>query len=365
MRPAWPPAARSTPVRGDFSAVAALLDDARAARAFPAAAVEVGRPDGPIWQHAAGTLSYAPGAPATTLDTVFDLASLTKVIATAPLVMRLMLGRRLLLDAPVRALVPEWRGADRAGVTVRDLLEHTAGLTAWWDLFRRNASPREFAHEIAELPLEYAPRSRSVYSDLGFLLLGFVVAERGQAPLDLQFGALLGDLGLGYRPPAERRGNIAPTERDTAWRGRLLVGEVHDENAAALDGVAGHAGLFGSAPQVGAYARLVLQTLKAPTRLGPPWLLSRFLKRSRVPSSSRALAWDTMRPTSSCGARMSPAAFGHTGFTGTSLWIDPLRDVYVVLLTNRVHPVRPDSRDDGLARLRPRVHDAAMAGLGW
>ena len=348
----------------DAGAIVTLIDQARAARAFPAAAIEVGSTGGVLWRHAAGRLTYAPEARPATVDTVFDLASLTKVIATAPLIMRLVQARRLLLDTPLRRLVPEWRGADREHVTVLDLLEHTAGLTAWWDLYKRHASPREFAHEIGELPLEYTPRVRSLYSDLGFLLLGFIVADVGGAPLEEQFDRLLGDLGIGYRPPVERQADIAPTEDDTAWRGRLLIGEVHDDNAAALGGVAGHAGLFGSAVAVGTYARLVLRTLREPTRLGPPWLLRRFLEPSVVPDSSRALAWDTMRHTSSCGTRMSAAAFGHTGFTGTSLWIDPMRDVYVVLLTNRVHPVRPSQRDDGLARLRPKIHDAVATAIG-
>ncbi len=350
-------------MRPDFSAVARLLGTAQAARAFPAATIEVGRRDGVIWQHATGRLTYAADAAPTTADTNFDLASLTKVIATAPLLMQLIAARRLLLSTPVRALIPEWRGRDRHDVTVIDLLEHCAGLTARRDLYTRNHSAREFAHEIGELPLEYRPRSRSIYSDLGFLLLGFIVAESGQQQLDAQFDRLLGDTGLLFRPPPGRRAGIAPTEDDTTWRGRLLVGEVHDENAAELGGVAGHSGLFGSAPAVGAYARLVLETLFRPTRLGTPWLMQRVLRKSRVPRSSRALAWDTMLPTSSSGTRLSRAAFGHTGFTGTSLWIDPLRDLYVVLLTNRVHPARPADRDDALRRLRPQVHDAVVTAL--
>jgi len=347
----------------DFSAVVRLLDEGTAAHGFPAATIEVGHLGGPRWQHATGRLTYSPDAPPTTLDTPFDLASLTKVIATVPLVMRLLTARRLLLSAPVSSLVPSWRAADRMAVTVADLLEHCAGLTAWWDLYKRNTTSVEFAHEIAELPLEYRPRSRSIYSDLGFLLLGFIVADRGGAPLDAQFDALLGPTGLDFRPTAGRRAVSAPTEDDRAWRGRLLTGEVHDENAAALGGVAGHAGLFGSAPEVGAYARLVLQTLRQPTQLGPPWLMARMLRKSRVPGSSRALGWDTMLPTSSCGTRMSRAAFGHTGFTGTSLWIDPARDLYVVLLTNRVHPSRPADVNDLLRRLRPAVHDAVVEAL--
>jgi CubicO group peptidase (beta-lactamase class C family) len=151
----------------------------------------------------------------------------------------------------------------------------------------------------------------------------------------------------------------APTEADE-WRGRVLQAEVHDENAAALGGVAGHAGVFGTAGAVGAFARLVLATLTRSTVLGTPEELRQFVTRSSVPGSSRALGWDTMLPTSSCGTRMSARAIGHTGFTGTSLWIDPEQDAYVVWLTNRVHPTRAN---DALVALRPKLHDAVMDGL--
>lgn len=344
----------------DFAAVAQLIDEARRARAFPACAIEVGRRDGVLWQWAAGTFTYEPASSAATPDTLFDLASLTKVLATTSVAMSLVRARRLLLTSPVASAVPDWRGADRAAVTIADLLEHASGLPAWWDLYRRGGTRREFAHEIAMLPLEYAPRSRSIYTDLGFILLGIVLEEAGGAPLDRQFDAAFDHPDLLFTPAPALRPRIAPTTDDRHWRKRLLTGEVEDENAWALGGVAGHAGVFGTAPAVGDYARLVLRTLSEPTALGDPWLLRRFLAPSRVPRSSRALGWDLMRPTSSCGHRLSASAFGHTGFTGVSLWIDPLKDVYVALLTNRVHPERPADPDDGLARLRPRVHDAVI-----
>jgi CubicO group peptidase (beta-lactamase class C family) len=163
-----------------------------------------------------------------------------------------------------------------------------------------------------------------------------------------------------FAPPALWRARIAPTEYD-AWRGRLLVGEVHDENAAALGGIAGHAGLFGTAAAVGSYARHLLQVLDGRNGVVRRTTLEEFItKRSDVPGSSRALGWDTMLPTSSCGSKMSPRAFGHTGFTGTSLWIDPEKNVYVVLLTNRVHPTR---ENNAIKQVRPAVHDAVMSEL--
>jgi CubicO group peptidase (beta-lactamase class C family) len=153
---------------------------------------------------------------------------------------------------------------------------------------------------------------------------------------------------------------IAPTEFDP-WRNRLLQGEVHDENAAALDGVAAHAGLFGTAADVGVFARTVLRTFIEPTVLADPPLMARMANVTDVPDSSRALGWDTMRPTSSCGRRLSPTAIGHTGFTGTSLWIDRDQDLYVVLLTNRVHPSRSN---EALLSIRPRVHEAVVEDCG-
>jgi CubicO group peptidase (beta-lactamase class C family) len=203
-----------------------------------------------------------------------------------------------------------------------------------------------------------------VYSDLGFILLGFALEDAAGWALDAQFRRLAATLALGditYLPPESWRPRTAPTEFDQ-WRGRMLVGEVHDENAGALGGVAGHSGLFGTAAAVGRFAQVVLRTFDAVTPLGSPATMRRMAARTGVPGSSRALGWDTMLPTSSCGTRLSPTAIGHTGFTGTSLWIDWERDVYVVLLTNRVHPTRTNTR---LSAARPLVHDAVAADLGW
>jgi CubicO group peptidase (beta-lactamase class C family) len=221
----------------------------------------------------------------------------------------------------------------------------------------------DYVRAIAALPRERRPGEASVYSDPGFILLGFALEDVAGDSLDAQFASLAEELELGeigYRPPASWLARTAPTELD-AWRGRMLVGEVHDENAAALGGVAGHAGLFGTAVAVGAFARVVLRSFRVSTPLASPDLMRRMAARTGVTGSSRALGWDTMLPTSSCGTRMSPSAIGHTGFTGTSLWIDWERDVYVVLLTNRVHPTRAN---DQLVSVRPQVHDAIMEELG-
>jgi CubicO group peptidase (beta-lactamase class C family) len=360
-----------------FAGVAHLLEEGVAARAFPAAVIEIGRAPGVVWRDSFGALTYDADAALTVPETIFDLASLTKVIATTTLVMRALDEGRLRLDDPVAQSIPEWRGVDRESVRIRDVLAHAAGLTAYLPFFRNLTGRPEFQGAIAELPLEYAPRSQSLYSDLGFILLGFILEDvhpvhrdfagapgssDPSASLGAQFRRVASFLTpdpLTYRPARQLRPRIAPTEVDP-WRGRLLVGEVHDENTWALGGEAGHAGLFGTAAAVGTFARAVLRTIAGEPILARPTTIREFIRRTDIPGSSRALGWDTMLPTSSCGTLMSPTAIGHTGFTGTSLWIDWERDLYVVLLTNRVHPTRENER---IRQIRPRVHDAVIAEI--
>jgi len=360
-----------------FAAARAIVRDAIAGGAFPASSIEVGRAAGPLWRDATGRLTYDEDAEPVDEDTVFDLASLTKVMATTTLAMRAVDDRRLSLDDEVSRWIPEWQGDDRASVTIRDLLSHSSGLTAYLPFFRDHTGRREFQHAICGLPLEYAPRTTSIYSDLGFILLGFILEDaqpngagfRGAAgafdpsrTLATQFHRLASFFTaepLRFKPPRAWRTRTAPTEVDP-WRGRLLAGEVHDENTWALGGVAGHAGLFGTAAAVGAFARAALRTLAGEPVLSAPETMRAFIARQPVPGSSRALGWDTMLPTSSCGGSLSPTAIGHTGFTGTSLWIDWERDLYVVFLTNRVHPTRENDR---ITLVRPRLHDAILAEL--
>jgi len=343
-----------------FDAAEQILERAIVERAFPAAVIEIGTSGQPLWRRAFGRLTFDTAAAAATDDTIFDLASLTKVVATTPMVMQQVERGVLALDDPVSGHIAAWHGDDRADVTLRDLLAHCSGLPAWRPFFRELKGRAEYEAAIAAEPLEYPPRTKSVYSDLDFMLLGFIVD--GRLPLAERFALMLSQMGIveeiQFAPPALWHARIAPTEYD-AWRGRLLVGEVHDENAAALGGIAGHAGLFGTAAAVGSYARHLLQVLDGRSGAVRRTTLEEFIaKRSDVPGSSRALGWDTMLPTSSCGSKMSPRAFGHTGFTGTSLWIDPEKNVYVVLLTNRVHPTR---ENDAIRQVRPAVHDAVMS----
>ena len=346
-----------------------VLVDAVAARTFPAAAVDVGTSTTTLWQEALGALTFDETSPPATIRTPFDLASLTKPIATTSVVMQLVHDGRLRLDEPVASFFAEWRGADREQVTIQDLLEHTSGLSA-----RLIDAPpvgrREFEHDICTMPLEYTPRTQSIYSDLAFILLGFAAADRGRTSLTVQWAEIvraltrvepaLGTVPIVFDPDVDTRRRAAPTlpTDDDARLGRSLVGEVHDSYAAALGGGAGHAGLFASAPAVGAFARAVLRGARGdesvPVPLAPS-LVRRILIKSSVPGSSRLLGWDRMLPTSSCGTRMSASAFGHVGFTGTSLWIDPARDRYFVLLTNRANG---GGSLDQMRAARRAFHDA-------
>jgi CubicO group peptidase (beta-lactamase class C family) len=343
--------------------VRSILEAAVAARAFPAVAIEVGRAGGVLWTEAFGRLRYDDQSARTSTDTIFDLASLTKVIATTSAAMRLVQEGALDLDAPVGRYLHGWDEPGRAGIRIRHLLDHSSGLPAHVRLWEQARGRAACETLLRALPMEAEPGTRALYSDVGFMVLGFIIEDVASQPLDVLMARLATELDLGdlcYMPPAAWHDRTAPTEFDP-WRNRLLIGEVHDENAAALGGVAAHAGLFGAAPAVGRFAQVALQELtgRPGTARALP-LMRQFATITGVPGSSRALGWDTMLVTSSCGSRLSSRAIGHVGFTGTSLWIDPEQDVYVVLLTNRVHPTRSN---EAIRAIRPKVHDAVIEGL--
>ena len=336
--------------------------------ATPGAVVVAGTHEVVLAECVAGRLSYAADADPVTPDTIYDLASLTKVIVTTPLVMRLHEAGHLDPDAPFRCYLPEFAGGARDRVTLADLLAHCGGLLWWTDLYRQarglpTADVMSFyIRRICELPLDYQPRTRTVYSDLGFILLGAVLEHVTGAPLDRlaedEIFAPLDMHDIRYNPPAALRSRIAPTEDDPE-RGGVLMGRVHDENACGLGGVAPHAGLFATARSLVPFAQMWLaEGATGNSRVFDRATVRRFSRRARLADdSSRALGWDTPTPGSSCGNCFSRASYGHTGFTGTSIWIDPEQDLFVILLSNRVHPTRNNTR---LAELRPEFHDALV-----
>jgi CubicO group peptidase (beta-lactamase class C family) len=328
------------------------------------AVAEVGTLDGVSWRTAHGRLSPADGSPRADADTIFDLASLTKVLGTTLVAMRLEDAGRCAVTDRVGRWWPAWCGPQRDDTTLADLLAHASGLPAHRPLYASRRGGVAFADAICREPLETPSRTRAVYSDLGFILLGAILERAGRASLGAQVAAALAPLTsapLAYRPPAAWRPRIASTGRDPARAGEL-VGEVHDANAWAMDGVAPHAGLFGTAGAVGDVARAILRALGGDTidGLARPETVRRFAtRRTDVPDTTRALGWDTMKITSSCGRFMSPTAIGHTGFTGTSLWIDDARGLYAVLLTNRVASARGTA--EAIRALRRAFHDALLA----
>ncbi|HEX7180470.1 MAG TPA: serine hydrolase, partial [Thermoanaerobaculia bacterium] len=300
-----------------------------------------------------------------TAGTLYDLASLTKVVATTTMAMILVDEGKLDLDRPVRDFLPGFQGPGKEAVTVRHLLTHSSGLAAVAPLFQEIRGRAAYLERIQAMDLVYPAGSRSTYSDLGIILLGEILERVAGQPLEAFVRErVLDPLGMRdtrFRPPARLRPRIAPTEHDT-WRGRLVHGEVHDENAFALGGVAPHAGLFGTAPDLARFAQMLLNGgVLHGRRIVSRETVERFTRRAGIPGSDRALGWDTRSAEgSSAGTLFSLRSFGHTGFTGTSIWIDPERRLYVILLTNRVHPTRENVL---IREVRPAVADAVVRAL--
>jgi beta-glucosidase-like glycosyl hydrolase/CubicO group peptidase (beta-lactamase class C family) len=351
-----------------------LLDGFVTAGAFPGGVLAVGYHD-QLAVYPFGSATRDAKAPKVTENTIYDLASLTKVIVTTTSAMMLVQQKRLDLDAPVERYLPEFSAAARsdpnsswrARITVRMLMLHDSGLPAHRDFYKDAKGHDAVLAKVLAEPLVHEPGAQVEYSDLGFILLGEII-ERLTGDTLAQFakGHIFAPLGMSdtmYSPPASLRARIAPTEMDSDFRKRLLRGEVHDENAFALGGVSGNAGLFGTAGDLAAFAQMLLNGgIYAHHRLLARSTIQEFTARQTVGDSARTLGWDVPTPpTSSAGHYFSPGSYGHTGFTGTSLWIDPERDLFVVLLTNRVNPTRTNEQ---IRQVRPAIHDAILQALG-
>jgi CubicO group peptidase (beta-lactamase class C family) len=337
-----------------------VLDKAVRDSAFPGAIAVVGDASGDAVTVAAGRIDWGD-APPPDEHTLWDLASLTKVVGTTTAAMRLVAAGRLSLDAPVQRYLPRWSGRHVERVTVRHLLLHSSGLPAGRPLYRLADAPTA-RDSLYATPLDTVPGARTLYSDLGILILGDIIAALTSEPLDVHLKRTVFDpLGMTetmFRPPAGLLWRTAPTEIDP-WRGRHVRGEVHDENAFRLGGIAPHAGMFSSAHDLARFARMYLRGGELDgTRVLDPTTIALFTTAADRAFSTRALGWDTPDGRNSAGTRMSARAFGHTGFTGTSLWIDPTPGVFVLMLSNRVNPSRANGR---ISRVRIDVADAAMS----
>ena len=332
---------------------------------YPGAAVVVGRRGSAVWEKGFGRLGWNASDPEVDAQSsIYDLASLTKVVGTTTALMILFDDGKIQLDDPVNKFVPDFTGGDKELVTIRMLLEHRSGMPAGRDIWRVASSPADARRAVIETPLVFRPDQYFEYSDLGADLLGFVVEGASGKSLDQFLHERvfdpLGMVNTEFRPSDTLRARIAPTEVNPP-RGYPLRGEVHDENAYALGGVAGHAGLFSTAADLSVFAQMMLNGGEFEgKRLIADSTVSLFTKRA---SGTRALGWDTCGGHGSCGKYLSDRAYGHTGFTGTSLWIDPDREMFVILLTNRVHAARAKRPATVIDDVRADLSDAAVLSV--
>jgi CubicO group peptidase (beta-lactamase class C family) len=363
-----------------FAAAYRVLNDAIAARAFPGCAFGVLSQGEVVLHDALGHFTYDEGAPAVTQDTIHDVASITKVVATTSAAMLLYQRGLLDLETPLGELLPGFvvgraPGGQARHVTLRHLLAHNSGLPGYVEFFRTAATPAALFRACLELPLEAEPGARVEYSDPGFILLGkaLEVCTREYLATWVRREVFqpLGLAATGFCPPLEARDSIPPTEEDTTFRHRRIQGEVQDEHAWQLKGAAGHAGLFSNVGDLLRFAREILAAESLDSaRLDysgqeTPRLFDRrtveiFAERQGPEGSSRALGWDTPSADSTSGRHFSPRSIGHLGFSGCSLWIDLEARVAVAFLSNRTWP---DRKSRLIRQVWPAFHDAIREAL--
>lgn len=337
-------------------------------KAFPGAVLAVGQHGKLLAVKAFGRIDSAKDAPAMPRNAIFDLASLTKVVATTTAAEILYDRGQLDLDAPVQRYLPEFAGTPgHDAITVRHLLSHSSGFKPVAGLLWGHANDRAgILRQLYTMPVGNPPGTIYVYQDFNLILVGEIVSRLSGQPLDAFLAKeVFGPLGMkdtGFNPPKAKLARIAPTEQDDKFRHMLVRGVVHDENAYVMGGVAGHAGLFSTATDLARITQLYLdhgrthgkQFIKADT-------IRLFMQNQGLPAgSSRALGWDMPSPNGFAGPLASPHAILHTGFTGTSIYIDPDRDAFIILLTNRVNPTRDNA---GIFKARPAIHTAVLTAL--
>jgi CubicO group peptidase (beta-lactamase class C family) len=352
-----------------FQPAFALLRSAIDQRAFPGAAVAVTHQGKLIAHKGLGHFTYEVTSPHVAAETVYDLASVTKVIATTAACMILHDRGLLRLDQPLVELLPDFDGssstqkdARRQKITVRMVLAHSSGLPAYIKLFQTAHNKVELLQQALQVPLTTDPGTRAEYSDIGFILLGQALEKLSGEPLDQfcqrEIFAKLNLASTCFNPPPSLKLAIPPTEDDRTFRHRLIQGEVNDENASVMGGVAGHAGCFSTALDVSVFAQCMLL---GGSPLVKKKTLEIFTRRQDTPAgTSRGLGWDTPTQPSQSGKYFSSRSYGHLGYTGTSLWIDPDRQLSVTLLTNRTWP---DRSSQSIKQIRPAFHDAVIEAL--
>jgi CubicO group peptidase (beta-lactamase class C family) len=349
----------------NFNEVDSVLDKAITDHAFPGAVVLIWKDGNTIYEKPFGNFTYNSKSPKMINQTIFDLASLTKVIATTTAAMICYDRKLFSLDDPVVKYIPEFGENGKEKITIINLLIHNTGLPAWKKFYGSGLTYDEVLKEIYSSPLEYEIGTKTVYSDLGIITLGKIIEKVTEKKLDVfckeEIFTPLRMNSTFYNPPDSIKKYCAPTEVDNYWRNKTLQGEVHDETSAMLNGVTGHAGLFSTASDI---AKLMVVLLNKGMIDGNQFIkkntVELFTKRNSD-ESSRALGWDTRSETgSSSGDFFSSNSFGHTGFTGTSVWADPERNLFVVFLTNRVYPTRENIK---ILKVRPALHNAVIKAL--
>ena len=352
-----------------FAQAFRIVIDAIGAHAFPGASMAVTHRGVLIASRGFGRFTYDSGSPEVHADTIFDLASLTKVMATTAMAM-VFYDRGLLdLDAPVAELLPEFaafgtpsQSLERRAVTVRMLLAHSSGLPAYVRLFETANTQEDMIRCACATALVAGPGSKAEYSDVGFILFGEILSRLACEPLDVfarrEIFTPLDMTQTRFCPPPEWKNSIPPTEDDRTFRHRVIQAEVNDENASVMNGIAGHAGLFAPAVDVARYAECML---RGGSPIFQPGTVELFTRRDDCPiGTSRALGWDTPSEPSTSGRYFSARSFGHLGFTGTSLWIDPGRGLSVTFLSNRIWP---DRATRAIRQVWPLLHDAIVEAL--
>jgi beta-glucosidase-like glycosyl hydrolase/CubicO group peptidase (beta-lactamase class C family) len=353
--------------RAGLENVDAVVESALKDSAFPGAVLVIARNGIIVHEKAYGKFDYSPYAKSVETNSIFDLASVTKVISTTSAVMRLVGEGKLSLDDPIVKYFPAFGQHGKEKITLYNLLVHNSGLVGWGKFYEKAKSPQELLDTIFAARFVYKTGDSTIYSDLGLITTGKIIEKVAGTTLDKFVDSVffkpLGMTSTMYNPPERLWNRVMPTEVDTYWRktGVAVKGTVHDENAWALGGVSGHAGLFSTAPNLSVMLQMLLN--------GGTYGDQRYLKEDVIrqfttrqsPKSSRGIGWDTKAsPRSFAGRLISEKAFIHTGFTGTSVVVDPTRNLIVVFLTNRVHPTRNNQK---INSVRPQVHEAVVKAL--
>jgi CubicO group peptidase (beta-lactamase class C family) len=367
----------------NFSKVDDIIEVSIKNKNFPSAVLIVGDKNEIIYQKAYGRLTYYDSSNITTLNTIYDLASVTKVIATTSAIMKLFELRKISLEASVYEIIPEFNNNGKSDITVLNLLLHNSGLTAWTPFYQTMSTADEVRKAIYTCSKEYTTGTQTLYSDYNAVLLGDIVEKVSGKKLDRfckeNIFDKLGMTDTDFLIPLSENYRIAPTEFDEYWRNELLIGYVHDETAALLEGVSGNAGLFSTGPDLYKFMRMMLNkgVYFDERRMTKNNIFDTLFESSTVDfftskysglgyTNTRGLGWETKpEPTKyrpQCGDKFSPQSFGHTGYTGTSVWCDTEKNLIVIFLTNRVYPKRGNEE---IKNIRPKVHDEICKSLGY